>query len=46
MSMETKRRVNTMKNDFATGMKKIGEAMSAVISAEVTARAAEERENG
>jgi hypothetical protein len=29
--------------DFVTGMKRIGESMSAVISAEVTARAAEER---
>ena len=29
--------------DFATGMRKIGEALSAVISAEMTAKAAEER---
>lgn len=29
--------------DFARGMKKIGEAMSAVISAEVTAKAAEKK---
>ncbi len=31
--------------DFAKGIRKVGEALSAVISAEVTAKAAEEREN-